>query len=261
MTITQYQVDAFADKQFKGNPAAVCPLKDWIADDLMQNIAMENNLSETAFFVQQEKEFHIRWFTPKAEIELAGHPTLAAAFVIFELLKYQGDTIVFQSKSGPLYVEKNKDVYWMNFPSKKPKQLKVTKNIIDALGMIPCSLYKNRDYIAVYENRKEVEIVIPDFEKIKNLSSHGVIVTSKDGNSQADFVSRFFAPALGINEDPVTGSAHTQLIPLWSEKLGKEKLIAHQISERGGVIYCENKNDRVKIGGKAVLFMKGEIYV
>lgn len=259
MKIDIYQVDAFTDKLFGGNPAAVCPLNEWIDDDLMQNIALENNLSETAFFVKNKDVFDIRWFTPKAEIHLAGHPTLATAYVIFEILNYNKPQIEFHSKSGPLYVEKKEDVFWLDFPSKKPEKLKVTKDVIDAIGMIPCELYKNRDYIAVYESRTEVEMVQPDFNKIYELNSHGFIVTSKD--SEVDFVSRFFAPALGINEDPVTGSAHTQLIPLWAEKLDKTKLVANQISERGGLLYCEANGDRVKMGGKAVLFMKGEIFV
>lgn len=259
MTIPIYQVDAFTDKLFAGNPAAVCPLSEWISDDLMQKIALENNLSETAFFVPNGEIFDIRWFTPKAEIHLAGHPTLATAYVIFEILKYNKPVIEFHSKSGPLYVEKIGDVYWLDFPSKKPEKKRVTKAVIEAIGMIPCELYKNRDYIAVYESKREVENVMPDFDKIKNLSTHGLIVTSKDGD--VDFVSRFFAPTLGINEDPVTGSAHTQLIPLWAEKLGKNKMVAEQISERGGILFCEANGERVKIGGKAVLYMKGEIFV
>jgi PhzF family phenazine biosynthesis protein len=259
MTITMYQVDAFTDKLFGGNPAAICPLDEWIDDELMQKIALENNLSETAFFVPKGDVFDIRWFTPKAEINLAGHPTLASAYVIFEILNYEKQVIEFHSKSGSLYVEKKDDVYWMDFPSKKPEKIKITKDVIEAIGMIPCALYKNRDYIAVYERKEEVENVMPDFDKIKNLAAHGLIVTSKDGS--VDFVSRFFAPAIGINEDPVTGSAHTQLIPLWAEKLKKNQLTAHQISERGGLLFCESNGERVKIGGKAVLYMKGEIYV
>lgn len=259
MTITIYQVDAFSDELFKGNPAAICPLEAWIDDGLMQKIAMENNLSETAFFVPNRDVFEIRWFTPKSEIKLAGHPTLATAYVIFELFNYDKPVIEFSSKSGTLYVTKSEDIYWMDFPSKKPTKIRVTKDVIDAIGLIPCELYKERDFIAVYESRMEVENVLPDFDKIKNMNSHGFIVTSKDG--EVDFVSRFFAPALGINEDPVTGSAHTQLIPLWAEKLGKDILIANQISERGGMLYCESNGERVRIGGKAVLYMKGEIYV
>jgi PhzF family phenazine biosynthesis protein len=259
MKITMYQVDAFTDKLFGGNPAAVCPLDEWIDEELMQKIALENNLSETAFFVPNGEKFDIRWFTPKAEIHLAGHPTLATAYVIFEILKYNKPVINFDSKSGPLFVSKENGLIWLDFPSNKPEKKRVTKNIIDALGIIPCEVYKQRDYIAVYHSEKEVSKVLPDYEKIKTLVSHGVIITAKGDKS--DFVSRFFAPSLGINEDPVTGSAHTELIPLWAEKLDKKVMVAHQISERGGLLHCQANGERVKMGGNAVLYMKGEIYV
>ena len=259
MKLILYQLDAFTNKLFGGNPAAVCPLDEWIDEELMQNIALENNLSETAFFVPKGEIFEIRWFTPKVEIMLAGHPTLATAYIIFNILNYSKDIIEFNSKSGPLYVSKEKDILWLDFPTNKPSTHLIEKEISDALGKEPIELYKKRNYIAVYESQDVIKSIKPNFEKIKELDSHGIIITSE--GDDVDFVSRFFAPSMGVNEDPVTGSAHTELIPLWTEKLGKDKMIAHQISERKGELYCENHGNRVKIGGKAKLYMKAEIFV
>ena len=258
MKIPIFQVDAFTSKIFKGNPAAVCPLKEWLPDQIMQNIAMENNLSETAFFVKEGDIFHIRWFTPKAELDLAGHPTLASAHILSNEYKQNYKSFIFKTKIGDtLNVSINKNLYLMNFPSRPPKIVNYTSDIYEALGMKPIELLAHRDLIAVFENQKEISSINPDLEKLKKLNYPSVVVTAVGDDS--DFVSRNFAPKLGIPEDPVTGSSHCELIPYWSKKLDKKDLIALQISERGGKIYCSDKNDRVIIGGEAVTFFRGEI--
>lgn len=260
MIIPIYQVDAFTDHIFGGNPAAVCPLKEWLTKNEMQTIAMENNLSETAFFVPKDDYFEIRWFTPKVEINLAGHPTLATAWVIFNELNYTKEIIKFVSPlSGELLVEKKDDLITMDFPSDKPEPIEVPANLIEALGIEPTEVLNARDLLVVYENQSVIERIKPDFGILEKLDTFGIIVTAPSDN--CDFVSRFFAPRAGINEDPVTGSAHTILIPYWAEKLKKDKLSAIQISERKGILDCEYHDNRVKIAGKAKLFMKGEIYI
>lgn len=260
MNLTIYQVDAFAKEVFKGNPAAVCPLEEWIDADLMQKIALENNLAETAFFVKNGDVYEIRWFTPVYEIDLCGHATLASAFVIFEILKTEKDFVKFHShKSGELSVEKKGDVLVLDFPSRPVSPAEIPAGLTDALGKTPKEVFKARDYFLVYENEQEISDIKPNFNKLLEVGGHGFIVTAK-GDS-ADFVSRFFAPDVGVPEDPVTGSAHCNLIPFWSERLGKTELFARQISSRGGELFCELKGDRVKIGGNAVLYLKGEIYV
>lgn len=260
MNLTIYQVDAFAKEVFKGNPAAVCPLEEWIDADLMQKIALENNLAETAFFVKSGDVYEIRWFTPVYEIDLCGHATLASAFVIFEILKTEKDFVKFHShKSGELSVEKKGDVLVLDFPSRPVSSAEIPAGLTDALGKTPKEVFKARDYFLVYENEQEISEIKPNFNKLLEVGGHGFIVTAK-GDS-ADFVSRFFAPEVGVPEDPVTGSAHCNLIPFWSERLGKTELFARQISSRGGELFCELKGDRVKIGGNAVLYLKGEIYV
>ena len=259
-TYTIYQVDAFTDKIFGGNPAAVVPLQQWLTTDVMQLIAAENNLSETVFFVPTDNGYHIRWFTPTVEIELCGHATLAAAFVLFEILGVTTDTLSFQSLSGNLSVTRNNDFITLNFPANEPKRIDAIEALNIALGKAPMEWYQNQDdYIAVYSSEAEVAGLSPDFNALKKISNHGVLATA--ASTETDFISRCFYPAVGVNEDPVTGSAHTRLIPLWAGKLGKLKLSAKQISKRGGYLTCELAGSRVLMSGKAALYMKGEIYI
>ncbi|MGI8668501.1 MAG: PhzF family phenazine biosynthesis protein [Aridibacter sp.] len=260
MTLDIYPADAFPKEVFKGNPAAVCPLESWIDAELMQKIAFENNLSETAFFVKSEDVYEIRWFTPSFEIDLCGHATLASAFVIFEILKLESEFVRFHShKSGELSVEKNGDLLILDFPARPVTKYDAPDGLIEAIGKKPKEILKARDYFLVYETEQEIADIKPNFSKLLEVGGHGFIVTAKGETS--DFVSRFFAPEVGVFEDPVTGSAHCNLIPHWAEKLGKTEMLARQISERGGELFCELKGDRVKIGGNAVLYLKGEIYV
>jgi PhzF family phenazine biosynthesis protein len=260
MKLTIYQVDAFTNKVFGGNPAAICPLEEWLDADLMQKIALENNLSETAYFVKKDDYYEIRWFTPTYEIDLCGHATLASAFVIFEILQAETDKIKFIShKSGELFVEKNGNVLTLDFPSRPVSPAEVPSGLIEAIGKQPKEVLKARDYFLVYENEQEILDISPDFTALLKIDAHGFIVTAKGDSS--DFVSRFFAPEVGVFEDPVTGSAHCNLIPFWAERLGKTELFGKQISARGGELFCELRDDRVKIGGNAVLYLKGEIYV
>ena len=260
-TMKLYQVDAFTERLFSGNPAAVCVLDSWLNDELMQSIANENNLSETAFVVPCGKDFEIRWFAPTVEVDLCGHATLASAFVLFNLLHYPDSIIRFHSlRSGQLSVEKKEDMLFLDFPTDTIVAVPEEENtrIEKCIGMTPVESYKgNTDYMAVIENERSLHSLQPDFIEIAQLDARGLIVTAK--GEEVDFVSRFFVPRLGINEDPVTGSAHTTLLPLWSKKLHKNKLIAKQLSKRGGQLVCEYKDNRCLIGGKARLFMTGEI--
>lgn len=258
-----YQVDAFTDRLFSGNPAGVCIMDNWISDGLMQSIANENNLAETAFVVPSGDDFMIRWFTPAVEVDLCGHATLASAFVLFNLHHYPETLIRFHSQnSGLLQVGRNEDLLILDFPADRLELCEggIIRATEEAIGATPLEMYRGKsDYLAVVGSESTVRDMKPDFEKISKLDSRGLIVTSR-GDS-VDFVSRFFGPNVGINEDPVTGSAHTSLIPLWSEKLGKKELVALQLSERGGRLVCELKNDRCRIGGNARLYLKGEIYL
>lgn len=260
MKIPIYQVDAFSDHIFGGNPAAVCPLEKWLDTEIMQKIAEENNLSETAFFVPKDDYFEIRWFTPKVEINLAGHPTLATAWVIFNELNYSKNTIKFVSPlSGKLHIDKKGDLITMDFPSNKASLISEPEFLAEALGMKPQENLKSRDLLVVFKSQEEIENIKPDFGLLEKLDTFGIIITAPGNN--CDFVSRFFAPRAGINEDPVTGSAHTTLIPYWAEKLKKDKLSAVQLSTRTGILTCEYLGNRVKIAGTAKLFMKGEINI
>lgn len=260
MKLTIYQVDAFTKEVFKGNPAAICPLEEWIDADLMQKIALENNLAETAFFVKKNDVYEIRWFTPTFEIDLCGHATLGSAYVIFEILKAEESSINFHShKSGKLSVERKGDRLILDFPSRPPAACEIPEGLTEAIGKEPKEVLKSRDYFLVYENEQDIAAIEPDFVKLMKIPAIGFIVTAR-GDS-ADFVSRFFAPEVGIFEDPVTGSAHCNLIPYWAEKLDKNELFGRQISARSGELFCELRGDRVKIGGNAVLYLKGEIYV
>lgn len=258
MTLPIYIVNTFSFGPFTGNPAAVCPLEQWLPNDLMQSIAAQNNLSETAFFVKEGNTYSIRWFTPTIEVPLCGHATLAAAYVLFNELNYSGNEIRFQSKSGELKVIKEKDIIELNFPSEKFKELPISKSISKDLGLKVVSAGIGRVFILIeVETEDEVLQANPDINIVKQLDAAGVIITAK-GNT-ADFVSRVFAPQSGIDEDPVTGSAHCLLIPYWAQKQNKFNLTAKQISKRGGVLYCNYAGNRVLIGGKAELYSKGVI--
>lgn len=259
MKLEIFQVDAFTSKPFGGNPAAIVPLEQWLPDETMQAIAMENNLAETAFFVRSENGYDLRWFTPTIEMDLCGHATLASGFLIFEILGADQQILRFQTRSGELTVEKVGSRYVLDFPSRPGVVTEPPAGLIEAVGKKPKEVLKSRDYMLVYESEADVVSIKPNFEALARINTHAVIVTAK--GDDADFVSRFFAPEVGVPEDPVTGSAHCTLIPYWAEKLGKEKLYAKQVSWRGGELFCELAGDRVKIGGDAVLFMKGEIYV
>jgi PhzF family phenazine biosynthesis protein len=257
MKLPIYQIDAFTSKRFSGNPAAVCPLKEWLPDEMMQKIAAENNLAETAFFVPKGEIFELRWFTPKVEVDLCGHATLASAHVIFNHLKYFQSQIEFSTKSGELYVFRNEDLLILNFPATNPVQIDAPNDLIAGLQQTPLEIYKSRDMMAVFEKEADILALNPDFEMLRKLDCLGIIVTAPGNGS--DFVSRFFAPRVGVNEDPVTGSAHTTLIPFWAKRLGKDKLHAFQVSERRGEIFCEFLGERVNIGGHAVTFFVGEM--
>lgn len=260
MNLTLYQVDAFTNKLFGGNPAAVIPLESWIDDKLMQDIAMENNLADTAFFVRHGHEFDVRWFTPVMEINLCGHATLASAFVLYNILGYTKPKITFSSKSGKLVVEKKEDMFLMDFPSWKPEKINEYPSLLlEALGIDELvAVHKYRDLLVELNNEDDVKNTKPDFTALKKMGEK-VIITAP--GKKIDFVSRFFAPIAGIDEDPVTGSAHSQLIPFWSEKLGKKIMHAKQLSQRGGDIYCEQNGERVVMGGKCKFYMKGEIEI
>ena len=257
-----YQVDAFSEQLFSGNPAAVIPLKDWISTDQMQHIAAENNLSETAYLVKKEEGVYgIRWFTPETEVDLCGHATLAAAHVLYNHLKFSGKAISFDSHSGRLRVEKESDMYWLDFPSQPPKPVKSPKLLPEAIGTMPIYTGVNVDLLVLIDGEQIVRKMRPDLEILKRLDVRGVIVTSVSDDERYDFVSRFFAPAVGVPEDPVTGSAHTVLTPFWSKRLDKKDLTARQLSKRGGTLRCSMNGDRVKIGGSAVTFMTGQISI
>ena len=261
MKLTLYQVDAFTNKLFGGNPAAVIPLEDWIADDLMQKIALENNLSETVFFVPAGEDYDIRWFTPAAEINLCGHATLASAFVLYHFLKFNQEKIIFHSKSGQLEVEKREDIYVMDFPAWKPERIyNYPGNLRDGLGVKEIlAIYKSRDLLVLLESEKDVRNAKPNFTAIKKWNEKAIITAP--GTDDVDFVSRFFAPSVGIDEDPVTGSAHSQLIPFWSETLKKKEMHAKQLSPRGGELWVTYSGDRVTMAGQCVFYMKGEIEI
>lgn len=256
--IKQYQVDAFTDVVFKGNPAAVCPLEAWLPDDVLQAIAGENNLSETAFFVPDAKGFALRWFTPTIEVDLCGHATLAAAHIIFTRLNFANPVITFTTRSGDLSVEKRGHHLAMDFPASPLVSCEISETLAKALGQRPVELLAAADYLAIFENEDAIRNLTPDFALLSQLDLRGVIVSAP--GVQVDFVSRFFAPKCGILEDPVTGSAHCLLAPYWARKLGKPSLAARQISARGGDIGCEMQADRVILSGAAVTFMEAEIF-
>lgn len=259
MKLKIYQVDAFADKVFSGNPAAVCPLKKWLPDSIMQNIAMENNLSETAFYVKQGNDYLIRWFTPTVEVDLCGHATLATAHVLFNHENHSGNEITFHSsRSGVLKVNRYNHLLTLDFPADNLIKIEWPEEMIPGFNVSPVEAYKGKtDYMLVFENEDQVKNIQPNLLVISTWKVRGVIVTAK--GKSADFVSRFFGPQSGVNEDPVTGSAHTSLAPYWSDKLGKTELSAIQLSERKGYVSCKINGDRVYISGNAKTYLMGEI--
>lgn len=257
MKLKQYQVDAFTGKAFGGNPAAVVPLTSWPDDYLLQAIAEENNLSETAFFVPSEKGYRLRWFSPVREVDLCGHATLATAHVIFEMLGYTKPSICFETRSGDLLVKKRGNQLEIDFPARPPKPCGIPESLVQALGRRPLEVLAADDYLVVFDNEATILAIVPNQALLNQLDLRGVVITAP--GTEVDFVSRFFAPKYGIPEDPVTGSAHCQLAPYWAGKLGKNTLSARQISKRGGDIVCKVNADRVLLIGSAVLFMEAEI--
>ena len=257
-----YVIDVFTDEMFKGNAAGVCLLEKWLDDDILQKIASENNLSETAYLVKKDGYYDLRWFTPTVEVDLCGHATLASAFVIMNFVDTDINKLNFKTKSGILTVEKAKDLYVLDFPSRKPQQTRITEQMRRAICASIAESYtsnNSRDLLLVLIDERQVQYATPNFELLKQIAGHMVMITARGDN--CDFVSRVFVPNVGINEDPVTGSAHCTLIPYWSEKLGKTEMTAKQISKRSGVLYCEDAGERVKIGGKAVCYLAGEIKI
>jgi len=258
MEIPFYQIDAFTSRVFAGNPAGVCFLEAWPEEGLLQSIAAENNLAETAFLVgRADGSYDLRWFTPKMEVDLCGHATLASAFAIFEFVAPSTSATVFHTKSGMLSVERQGDLLVMDFPARPPKAVEPPSNLAEMLGLEPLEVLASRDLFVVLEKEDEVRGAAPDLASIATLDYLGLIVTAEGKSS--DFVSRFFAPRAGIPEDPVTGSAHCTLVPYWSKRLGKKRLHALQVSSRGGELFCVDEGARVFIGGKAATYLRGKI--
>jgi len=260
-------IDVFTDKLFGGNPAGVCLLDEWLPDGLLQNIAAENNLSETSFVVKRDTYYDLRWFTPIVEVELCGHATMASAFVLFDKSGQTENKLSFRTQSGILNVSKENDLLCLDFPSRPVTQCSMYQTFIDAFNVNPVAVYKAVDFLVLFDSEETLRNIQPDFIVLKQIKteamvendSFGIIVTAV-GN-ECDFVSRFFAPNAGIDEDPVTGRAHCSLIPFWSGKTGKNKLSARQLSKRGGVLFCEDCGERVKISGKAVRYLSGNINI
>lgn len=257
MELPIYQVDAFTSDVFKGNPAAICPLSEWLPDETLQAIAAENNLAETAYFVPTANRLHLRWFTPACEVDLCGHATLASAFVLFEYLNHPGETIFFDTRSGELTVTRNGELLTLDFPARPPVKTEPAPGLIAAMGGNPTEVLAARDVMVVYASEAEVLALQPDMFALTKLDYFGFIATAP--GTKSDFVSRFFAPAKGVPEDPVTGSSHTTLIPYWADKLGKTELFARQVSPRSGDLYCKLAGERVKIAGYAAPYLRGTI--
>ncbi len=259
MSIPYYQVDTFTGRVFAGNPAGVCPLADWLPDGLLQSIAAENNLSETAFVVQRDGHFDLRWFTPAREVDLCGHATLATAHVLFRHLGLRAESVHFETRSGRLAVSREGDGLTLDFPSRPGSECEAPPEMTSGLGATPIFTAKARDFLAIFESEEEVRDLKPDMAVLMRLDCLGIIATAP-GND-CDFVSRFFAPRAGVPEDPVCGSAHCTLIPYWAQRLGRSKLRALQVSPRGGELFCEARGERVGIGGRAVTYSSGFLHV
>ena len=255
-----FVIDAFAEKVFQGNPAGVCVLEKPLKQKIMQSIAKENNLSETAFIYKEREQYFLKWFTPKAEIDLCGHATMAAAYVVMNFIEKTTSVVAFHTQSGILTVQKKGNLFEMDLPCRMPKKIDVVEKVTDVIGIKPVGTYISRDLIILLENGNQIKNIKPDFDKMKKLNiGLGVVVTAK--GEKVDFVSRYFTPELESKEDPVTGSSHSSLIPFWAKKLQKSSMIAKQLSERGGILYCQNAGERVKVSGNAVLYMMGEINI
>jgi PhzF family phenazine biosynthesis protein len=259
MKIPVYQVDAFASALFQGNPAAVCPLETWLPEDIMQSIAAENNLAETAFFCRENGRYRLRWFTPESEVDLCGHATLASAYVVFEHLDTSAQEVAFDTRSGELRVERRGQRLEMSLPSRPLTRIETPPGLSEALGVEPLEVGSSRDWVAILESEEQVRNLKPDLRAVANLPVFAVAVTAQ--GREVDFVSRFFAPAKGVPEDPVTGSAHCSLVPYWADKLGKTLLHARQLSRRGGELECELVGDRVVLRGQAVLYLTGTLHL
>ena len=262
MQVRLFQVDAFAGQVFQGNPAAVCPLHSWLDDSRLQAIAEENNLSETAFLVRNVKGFDLRWFTPRCEVGLCGHATLAAAFVVFNELNWEARSLVFESRSGTLEVKRDGDLFAMDFPALKMVPCDAPSALLSGLSSPPQAVFRvdaDQNYFAIYASEAEVKAIRPNLPQLEQLHPYGVAVSARGDN--CDCVSRYFAPGYGIPEDPVTGSIHCALVPYWAERMNKKNLHARQISNRGGELFCEVRDNRVRICGRAVKYLEGSIFL
>lgn len=259
MELTIFQVDAFADSPFQGNPAAVCPLDAWLDDERLQAIAEENNLSETAFVVGRDGDYRLRWFTPQVEVDLCGHATLATAWVLIHKLDDASPVLRFATHSGELSVRREGDSLAMDFPAKCPEPCATPDGLLEALGIAEAEVLKTDDYLVVVDDEKTIAALAPDFARLKGLPCRGVAVTAR--SQRFDFVSRWFGPNVGVNEDPVTGSAHTSLAPYWAQRLGKTRLSAEQGGARKGRLECDVRGERVVISGKAALYMSGTLHL
>ncbi len=272
MHLPLYQVDAFTNRLFSGNPAAVCPLDTWLPDATMQAIAAENNLSETAFFVPRGPhggdDYDLRWFTPAIEVDLCGHATLASGFIVLTKMAPQKTSVRFHTQSGPLTVSRDGSQFALDLPSRPPTTAVMPEKYLAALGGKPKQILAARKYLVVYETANEVAALTPDFATLKSIDKDGVIATAPGPDARlgthlgaCDFVSRYFAPHAGVDEDPVTGSAHCTLVPYWAQRLGKITVHARQISARGGELFCDLKGDRVRMAGGAVLYLEGRVHL
>jgi len=259
MHLPIHQIDAFAERLFEGNPAAVCPLEAWLPDEVMQAIAAENNLAETAFYVRKENAYELRWFTPTHEMDLCGHATLVAAHVVFQSGEVAESRVTFHSRSGPLYVSREDGLLTLDFPADPAEPCEAPLELVSGIGATPAACFRATDYLAVFDSEETIRDLAPDFRRLRGLDLRGVIVTAPGGT--ADFVSRFFAPNFGIDEDPVTGSAHCTLAPHWSERLGKSELTARQLSKRTGTLRCRVEGGRVFISGRTAPYLEGIITV
>ena len=255
----QYVVDAFTDRVFAGNPAAVCVLRQWLPEELMLNITRENNLSETAFTVKEQDGYRLRWFTPGGEIDLCGHATLGTAFVLLNYYEKEARSVVFDTLSGRLVVERKGDLYEMDFPAYPLKPAAVTAAMADAIGAKPVEAYMGRDLLCVFEDEQTVRTMAPDMEKLKGLD--GLLLHATARGADSDCVSRSFAPKVSIPEDPVCGSGHCHIVPYWADKLGKAEIVAYQASRRGGTLYCRVAGDRIKMSGRVSLYAVSELFV
>lgn len=260
MKLKYFVVDAFTDQPFRGNPAGVCLLNEWLPDETMQSIAFENNLSETAFVVPRGQYYELRWFTPTTEVDLCGHATLASAFVVMSFVEAAAQQVEFRTQSGALFVSRSEELYTLDFPSRPPVPCDIPALLERALGVRVLETHCSRDLLALVEDEHAVQSLSPDFALLKQIVSYFAVTVTAKGDA-CDFVSRFFAPRQGIDEDPVTGSSHCMLIPFWSQRLGKTHMSARQLSKRGGQLTCEDCGERVKIGGRAVCYLQGEIEI